>query len=308
MDSKASGGIDLHVHSNASDGSFTPAELLSKARATGLRVLAITDHDTLEGARIARSVAGSPDLSLLTGVEISTQAPPGFDAGGSLHILGYGIDLDDKPLLAALDELKQARDRRTPRIVEQLNRAGIPLRLEQVEAEVGQGTAGRPHIAKALIKMGVVNSVDEAFDAYLAKGRAGYVEKYRIDCHRALTLIREAGGVPVLAHPFLIRPCPGHGVAELVKTLCQKGLAGIEAYYPKHTPDFTEALLNLARQHDLIVTGGTDFHGDLTPGIEMGSGYGDLFVPYRIYEALVSAVETIRHKVRSGLEIEPHTL
>lgn len=288
MDSKKTGGIDLHVHSTASDGTYTPAELLQKARALGLRALAITDHDTVTGVVMAQSAGIPADLHFLSGVEISTQAPAGFDAGGSLHILGYGIDPAHKALLAALEELKQARDLRTPRIVQQLNEFGIPLRLEQVMAEVGEGTAGRPHIANAMIKLGVAESVDQAFDLFLSKGRPGYVNKYRIDCRRALSLIREAGGVPVLAHPYLIRPAENGALPELVNVLCDMGLMGIEAYYPKHPPEFITVVLDLAQRHNLVVTGGTDFHGALTPGIEMGSGYGDFFVPFGIYQNLAA--------------------
>jgi predicted metal-dependent phosphoesterase TrpH len=258
-----------------------------------IHAIAITDHDTIEGARLALQSKVQTAPLFLPGVEISTQAPSQFKVNGSLHLLGYGIDVDNRPLADALETLQQARRNRVPRIVKRLNDTGIEIQLNQVAKEVGSGAPGRPHIAKVLMKMGVVASMDEAFDRLLGKNRPGYVDKERIDCHRAMDLIRNAGGVPVLAHPCLIKGKGTFSLEDLVRCLCRMGLMGIEAYYPEHSPRDVTYLLALARNHDLLVTGGTDFHGDVTPHLQMGKGDGQMHIPFSVYQALVDALESM---------------
>ncbi len=293
LDSNHLGGIDLHIHSTASDGTCSPSEILQMASDLGLKAIAITDHDTLEGGReVLRGPLPSEPL-FLNGVEISTKAPEGFSMGGSLHILGYGVDIDDAPLQQALLELQQARDSRIPRIVARLNQAGVPITMEAVLAHVGDGSPGRPHVARAMIQMGVVADVDEAFDRYLSKGQSAYVDKYRIPCREALALIHGAGGVAVLAHPYLV-PGGQEALTGLIRTLCDMGLKGVEVYYPEHSPQAMALYLALARRFDLLVTGGTDFHGDLLPEIQMGRGRGDLCVPFALYEALMAEITSKR--------------
>jgi predicted metal-dependent phosphoesterase TrpH len=264
----------------------------------GLRAISITDHDTLEGARKAIQGEISANLSFLPGVEISTQAPRDCPVKGSLHILGYGISLDDAPLQSALEKLQQSRQDRIPKIVSQLNTLGLNIRLDRVMDEVGPGVAGRPHVANVLIKMGLVTSMDEAFDRYLGKGRPGYVEKARLDCRRAFDLIHGAGGIPVLAHPYLVQCEPHAGLGKVLESLCTMGLKGIEAYYPQHPPESTAFYLKMAQALDLLVTGGTDFHGHVTPDILMGSGYGQMHVPFTLYEKLLAALEQLNPKSR----------
>lgn len=288
MDSKPYGGIDLHIHSTASDGTYTVPEILHMATRLGLEAISITDHDTLDGSRQALANETPPSLRFITGVEISAQPPAQCKISGSLHILGYGIDPDNSALNQALAELQKARGNRTQRIVELLNRLGIPLTLEKVMREVGQGSAGRPHVANAMIKTGIVADINEAFDRYLAKGSPAYVGKERLECRKTFELIREAGGVPVLAHPYLIQSHQPGALAILVKQLYEFGLMGLEVYYPNHTPEAVSQYLEMAKQYDLLVTGGTDFHGDLIPDIQMGSGKGDFYIPYEIYEALLA--------------------
>ncbi len=290
LDSNRLGAIDLHMHSTASDGTCTPSELLEMASGLGLSAIAITDHDTLEGCRQVLGGTLPSQLLFLSGVEISTKAPDGFSMGGSLHILGYGVDVDDGPLQQALVELQQARDSRIPRIVACLNQAGVPVTMQQVMDQVGDGSPGRPHVARAMIRMGVVADVDEAFDRYLSKGRPAYVDKYRIPCQRALALIRGAGGVAVLAHPYLVPGGESEALTPLVRTLCDMGLAGLEVYYPEHSAQAVAFYLEVARRFDLLVTGGTDFHGDLLPEIKMGCGRGDLNVPFALYQALTAKI------------------
>lgn len=291
MDFNHQGSIDLHIHTTASDGTYTPAEILRMAAEKSLRAVAITDHDTIEGARLAAQSRTDEAPLLLAGVEISAQAPSRYPVSGSLHILGYGIDLNHQPLRAGLDKLQQARKNRIPRILKQLNQLGLDIGLEQVISEIGGGTPGRPHVASAMIKAGIVASIDEAFDRYLGKNRPAYVDKERIDCRRAMDLIRQAGGVPVLAHPYLIRCDPQKGLAVLVDALCDMGLMGIEVFYPQHSPDVVASLLCLAQERDLLVTGGTDFHGEVIPEIELGTGEGDLYVPFELYEKLKAVID-----------------
>jgi predicted metal-dependent phosphoesterase TrpH len=281
-------GIDLHVHSTASDGTLSPSELLALARDLGLGALAITDHDTLEGSREALQ-AGIPNgLEFLTGVEISAQPPASFTCPGSFHILGYQIRLDDPVLNETLLVLQNARKNRNPQILERLNKLGIPISLDEIRREAGKIQLGRPHIAQFMVQKGWVETIDEAFDVYLGKGRPAYVDKFRITCARAIEIIGGAGGVPVLAHPYLLEAKSEDALDNLVFELKSMGLRGVEVFYPSHTPDQTARYESIARRHGLLMTGGTDFHGLITPDIKMGSGNGNLFIPYSIYENLIS--------------------
>lgn len=293
LDSNHLGGIDLHIHSTASDGTCTPAELIRLATDIGLQAIAITDHDTLDGTCSAQEGAIPAQLRILSGVELSAAPPSGFPMGGSLHILGYGLDPDCLALKQALAELRAARDQRIPKIIERLNHIGIAISLPQVMDQVGFGSPGRPHIARVLIDMGVATDINDAFDRYLAKGQPAYVDKYRIECRRALELIHLAGGVPVLAHPYLV-PGGHTAVTTLVARLHAMGLMGIEVYYPHHTCEDVACYLDLAQRFELLVTGGTDFHGQVTPNIQLGRGLGDLNIPYALYEALISRLSSKR--------------
>ena len=174
-----------------------------------------------------------------------------------------------------------------PKIIKRLNEQGIAKTRDMIMAEVGQGIAGRPHIASALIKMGVVKNIDEAFDLFLSKGRSGYVEKLRLDIRRTLELIHQAGGLPVLAHPLLVDFKHTENIEALIKSLCDMGLMGVEAYYSQHPPEAVARFLEIAKRLDLLVTGGSDYHGTLLPDIQMGSGTGDLFVPFTVYESII---------------------
>ncbi len=268
----------------------------------GLEAISITDHDTLTGTRTALAGNVPEGLRFITGVEISAQPPSKCRVNGSLHILGYGIDPDDPPLIDALAEMQHSRDQRIARIVERLNAIGTPIALQQVLDEVGQGSAGRPHVASAMIKAGIVADVDEAFDRYLAKGRPAFVSKKRLDCRRTIKLIQAAGGVAVLAHPCLIRTQAQNSAKALdplVKLLFDMGLEGIEVYYPRHSAQDVADLKDTAERLGLLITGGSDFHGSISPEIQMGRGSGDLYVPFEFFERLASS--------RTGLKIKSRT-
>ena len=282
-------GIDLHIHSTASDGSFTPAEIIDHAQKLNLAAIAITDHDSIDGSREALRIGIPPSLNFLTGVEISAAHPPFFPGSGSFHILGYDIHLDNRDLNQALSKLQDARRNRNPSILKRLNKLGFQISLDEVNQEVGEGQLGRPHIAYAMVKKGFVTSIDEAFDKYLGTRGPAYVDKYRIECEQAIQIIRTAGGVPVLAHPALLDIENNQKLDALLQNLMKIGLAGIEVYYPEHSPQQIRQYTELARKYGLLMTGGTDFHGTITPQIKMGSGKGSLFIPYVLYEKLLGA-------------------
>lgn len=282
--------IDLHIHTTASDGTCSPAQILEQAEKKRLGAISITDHDSLAGVIEALETGIPPTLKFITGVEISTRPPSGCPASGSLHILGYGVPVDDPQLSATLLQLQQARKNRNPEIIARLNEIGVSIAMDEVQREVGNGQLGRPHIARTLVAKGVVASIDEAFDRYLGKGRAAYVDKYRVPAETAVELIRDSGGIAVLAHPGLLSHCSLRDIEKLVVELKSAGLRGLEVYYPSHTPAETAAYEALARRYDLVVTGGSDFHGEAYGDIEMGRGNGSLNIPMAVYEALRQAL------------------
>jgi 3',5'-nucleoside bisphosphate phosphatase len=286
-------GIDLHIHSTASDGTLSPVEILRLAEKLGLGAISITDHDTLKGSRDLLEASGSSDIRVLTGIEISTIPPALYSVAGSFHILGYGIRLNDPALNQTLKVLQHARENRNPFIISRLNAMGLDITLEEVIQASGEAQIGRPHIAQLLIKKGFVQTFDEAFDVYLGFNKPAYVDKYRMDCQKAIEIIIEAGGTPVLAHPFLLRIPDNSRLESLVATLKEMGLQGIEVYYPEHSSEDVEFYLRLALNHDLAITGGTDFHGAIKPDIQLGYGKGDLFVPYSVYDSLLKRQQTM---------------
>ncbi len=290
--------IDLHIHSTASDGSLAPQQIMALARKSGVKAISITDHDTIEGIRhIAVKDPACHAPEFISGVEISCDPPVDGLSVSSLHILGYGFSVHDIRLNRLLTRLKQARQERNPRIVQKLNAMGLSVTMDEVAAECGTGQAGRPHIAEVLRKKGYVSSFRQAFDNYLAAGRPAYVDKYRVECEKAMETIRSAGGVSVLAHPGLIQAENPSRLEALIKDLVQKGLDGIEVYYTTHSPSQTALFEKLAKEHRLLMTGGTDFHGTFSKGVELGVGSGGLHVGYPLFEALKSRIEQIRETI-----------
>jgi len=290
LDCNNNAGIDLHIHSTASDGTFSPAEILALAKDLNLAAIAITDHDTINGSKEALDIGVPSSLKFLTGVEISASPPPSFSYSGSLHILGYAIKLDDPLLNKALTTLQEARKNRNPGIIDRLNSMDVAISMDELLIEVGDGQLGRPHIARLMVKKGYVESIKEAFDKYLGKGKPAYVDKYRIDCSMAIEVILGAGGIPVIAHPFLLNPGDVADIENLIIMLKKMGLKGIEVYYPEHSPHVMSQFADMANRHELLMTGGTDFHGSLKPEIKMGSGRGNFFAPYMLYEKLMESI------------------
>lgn len=299
--------IDLHIHSNASDGTLSPLEIVAAANEAGLAAISITDHDTIDGCRELVESGETLPMNFLSGVEISAAFPPEIPFTGSLHLLGYKIDIHNFALNRALSRLQEARNQRTPKIIKRLNELGIAVTMKDLTPSSG-GQAGRPHIAVALKNRGVVQSIDEAFDRYLGKDGAAYVEKDRIPCADAIVLIIRAGGIPVIAHPGLIATTEEHPFEELLQYLMNMGLRGIEAFYPGHSSEQIAYFTSLARQHGLLITGGTDFHGDLIPDIKLGTGRGDFFVDYEIYERLVAFDSEMEGTLPTGARMPPSEL
>ena len=290
-------GIDLHIHSSASDGTLSPGEILETARAQNLGAISITDHDSIDGSKQALEAGIPKNLKFLTGVELSAAPPPILNHSGSFHILGYGIDLDDFALNQTLQILQNARENRNPSIVDRLNQLGLDKTIDQVAETAGDGQIGRPHIARVLLQRGYVASIDDAFDRYLAYGCPAYVDKPRISCQQAVDIIRGAGGIVVLAHPYLLNLTDPTDMDNLIAALKKMGFGGIEVYYPEHSEQATSFYEELARKYSLLMTGGTDFHGKLKPEIQMGSGSGHFFVPLSLYDRLCA--ELARYQVRA---------
>jgi len=286
LDYKENIGIDLHIHSAASDGTLTPSEIIAMAQELGLGAIAITDHDTLAGWKEALSLTIPASIELVSGVEISADPPAPFESLGSCHILGYFFHIDDPILNQTLNDLQQIRRMRNHKITQRLNNMGISIAMEDIRKEVDSGEIGRPHIAAALLEKNLVHSIEEAFDQYLGQGKPAYVDKQRLSCQKAIQIISDAGGVPVLAHPGLLNINKDSDLETLIVDLKKNGLKGVEVYYPEHSEEQVQQLLRITSLHQLLVTGGTDFHGDLKPELKMGVGYGALHVPYGLFESL----------------------
>lgn len=275
--------IDLHLHTTHSDGSFSTRDVMAFAKQAGLTALAITDHDIVEGIAEATAIGAELGIEVVPGVEISSRL-----GESELHILGYFLNWTDPLLAQRLSTLRDSRHTRNPKIVQRLNELGIPITYEEVRALAGTESVGRPHIARLLMEKKFVASAKEAFDRYLANGRPAFVDRELPEPAEAVRWIREAGGVPVLAHPTWVRTS-ADGLRTLVRELKTAGLGGIEVHYSTHTPSQTTEYLELAKQCDLLVTGGSDFHGVTKPDIEVGIGRGQLKVSEKLLDPLRKA-------------------
>lgn len=253
--------IDLHTHSNASDGTEAPAALVASAVAAGLRVVALTDHDTTLGWAEASDAVRRTDLALVPGIEVSCSGGRGRGRG-SLHLLAYLPDPTHPELVAELEQARDSRETRLDRMVARMADAGLPVSIESVRAEVEEGaTPGRPHIADALVRAGAVQHRDEAFARWLADDSPFYVSHYAPDPVRAVRVVRAAGGVPVVAHPSS-RTRTGTVGDALIEELAAAGLAGLEVRHRDHAEEDVRHLTDLAAQLGLFVTGSSDYHGE----------------------------------------------
>jgi predicted metal-dependent phosphoesterase TrpH len=244
--------VDLHLHSTASDGKYPPEAIVDKAAGLGLKYIALTDHDSIDGIEPAiKEAENFPGLTFIPGVELSTDL-----ADGEAHVLGYSIDYTSAELKKELVKFRDSRFGRARRMVEKLAEMGMEIDWGRVQEIAGDGAIGRPHVAQAMLEKGYIGSFSEAFDKYIGHGGPAYVEREKITPAEAVALIVRCGGLPVLAHPFTVKD-----PEEMVITLKKAGLIGIEAYYKDNTPEATGATLKLAEKYGLIATGGTDYHG-----------------------------------------------
>jgi hypothetical protein len=271
--------IDLHAHSTASDGSLRPAELVRRAAAEGLAALALTDHDTTDGLAEAREEGLKAGIEVVNGVEISVKWND-----GTFHLLGY-LFAETPDFSAGIARLKALRRERNERMIAKLNELGFRVSMEDVAAEAGGGQVGRPHMAKALVKKGLVGSFGEAFERLLRRGRPAYVVVDRLEPEEAFALVRGAGGVPVLAHPFQLRLEPGALDARVAEWKAL-GLGGLEVQHSTHDSARQALLESLAAKHGLAGTGGSDFHGDTKPDVALGRAHGGARIPYSRLETL----------------------
>nr|PZN33507.1 MAG: hypothetical protein DIU67_06515 [Actinomycetota bacterium] len=272
--------IDLHLHSTASDGSLTPAELVELVARQRLETVALTDHDTLDGIDEAREAAQRLGVELIPGTELSLE----FDGG--MHLLVLWLEPGPGPLQDRLEWLRDGRDERNRAILDALSRHGIEITPEELAAQAGGGTVGRPHIAALLMQKGYVASIAQAFELWLARGRPAYVERPRLAPAEAIDLARRSGGVPVLAHPHTLGITTAADMSKLLHELVDAGLAGLEAIYGAYHRHEHEGYADLARRFGLVPTGGSDFHGDYKPGLQPGTGYGDLYVSRDVVDRL----------------------
>jgi predicted metal-dependent phosphoesterase TrpH len=273
--------IDLHSHTNESDGTCSPAQLVEEAVRAGVNILGITDHDTFAGLDQARATASESGVELICGIELSTKLH-----GQSVHLLGYFLDAGAmEDFRTWVLQLQASRWERNVRLAQRLRELGFDITLAEAEAR-GRGMTGRPHFARIMVEKGYVANIRQAFDDYLDESAKGYVYRQEPQFAEGVAKIRQAGGIASLAHPVRVRG----DARSLMPELCDAGLNAIEAYHSDHTPADTALYLELAAQHKLRVTGGSDFHGDVKPNVRLGSGCnGNLRIPGDLVDRLREA-------------------
>ena len=265
--------IDLHTHSTCSDGSDSPKRIVELAAEAGCRAVALTDHDGLAGIEAARSRARELGIEFVPGCEVSCRFSP-----GAQHLLCYFVEPGEGPLQDLLARLRADRDTRNARLIARLNELGIPISEETLRAEAGDATLGRPHFAAVLVRLGVVESYQDAFDTLLAKGGPAYFPKAFIDAPTTIAAARGSGGLAVLAHPLSLGLQPAE-LERQVAELAEAGLAGMECWYGRYSAEERRGLVELATRCGLAATGGSDYHGTYKPDLSVGTGKGDLDVP-----------------------------
>lgn len=269
----------MHLHSNHSDGSHSPSDIIDLAWDLGLKACSLTDHDTVSGIGEAMTRAAERGIPFIPGVELSAEH------GGELHILGYFRKDSYIEINSTLEFMKKSRDVRNQRVIKKLKRAGIDITMDDVSEGTVSRAMGKPHMAKVLLKKGYAASTGEAFEKYLNRGTIGYVPREKLSWEKCIEDILACKGVPVLAHPVSLN-MNRIALDSFVKKLKENGLIGLEAYYSLNDKKFTEISLALCKKYDLIPTGGSDFHGTGKPDIFMGKGRGTLHVPFKAYERL----------------------
>lgn len=262
---------DLHIHTNKSDSTFSPEEVVKYAAKCGLCAIAITDHDSVEAIPLVNEYAGQYNIEIVPGVELSTDAN-----GEEVHILGYYIDYKNNWFLEKLQFLRHNRIKRAQQMLSKLNELGIQITFDDIFGISGEGAIGRMHVARALLEKGYTSTIYAAFKKYIGKGKYAYVKKYRIEPREAIDMIHKLGGVSVLAHPQIMNQ------DAIIPTMVKQGLQGIEVYHSDHTKEGEARYLDLAKKYNLLVTGGSDCHGIGKGKVLMGT----VKIPYELLEKL----------------------
>lgn len=276
--------IDLHMHSTFSDGTLTPTELIRKGKELKLTAMALTDHDTIDGVPEFMEAGRSVGVIPVPGVEISVDTK--LPNHGHMHILGLFIDPDSEILRGKLNYLREQRNRRARKIIDKLNELGVEVSMEELLAEAGEGSIGRPHVAAIMVRKGFVGNIIEAFEKYLKKGGPAYVDKVKFGEEEAIQLIKQGRGLAILAHPHLMKYDTFEEARHKILQLKEFGLDGFEVYYSGMPLEYTRRLLELADDDDFVYSGGSDFHGANKDGIQLGTGTGDLQILDLVYERL----------------------
>jgi len=274
---------DLHLHTQFSDGTFTPEELVRYAQKAGLACIAVTDHDTVEACARAAAACAAVRMEFIPGAELTAE-----HEDIEVHVLGYFLDTENRTLLGRIAQFQTVRQQRIHEMVALLNRLGVPLKVEAVFALANCKSPGRPHVARALVKEQLIGSLDEAFERYLKKGRPAWVPKTKMSALESVELIHQAGGLAVMAHPGLNRS------DEIIPALVEAGLDGIECFHTKHSTVMSERYLEIAEKHHLLVTGGSDCHGFTKNKPLIGS----VKLPYGHVERLHAARESRAHAAK----------
>jgi len=267
--------IDLHVHSNVSDGTLSPSQVVQLAKEKGLCAIALTDHDTIDGLDEAMKAGHLHQVEIIPGIELSAEFPK-----DNLHFVGLLIGYKNKAFLDKLRPLKDARKIRNKKMLSQLQALGFNITVDE-----NSSVTTRAHFARALLEGGYVASMEEAFELYLSPGKPGYLKRVTPSPKECIDLIHDAGGIAILAHPTLYK-LKTTEIEELIASLADDGLDGIEAIYPLHTPEEETYFIDLAKRYSLIISGGSDFHGDNKPGLELGTGYGNLKIPHAVLDVI----------------------
>lgn len=275
--------IDLHVHSNASDGTFTPTQLVEEAKKAGLCAFALTDHDTTDGVAEAKRAAETAGIELVPGVELSTEYE-----GKEIHVLGLYIDITNEALQKHMADFRDSRDNRNVYMLKKLRAEGFDITQEALEAMFPDAVITRAHVARYLLDKGYIPDIKTAFSEYIGEGCRCYVERPKVTPMDAVDYILEAGGTPVLAHPVVYR-MDRPQLKKMIAEMKAHGLVGMEAVYSENTPADEQDYRALAREQGLLITGGSDFHGENKPDIRLGKGRGGLYIPYSFLEEIKKA-------------------
>jgi predicted metal-dependent phosphoesterase TrpH len=291
--SACGGVVDLHTHSRASDGSFSPGELIRRAAEGGLSAIALTDHDTIDGHGEAQEAADSVGIRFIPGIELEIQRENnryGVPPPGEFHLLGLGIRRPSPDFLTAVASLARSREERNLEILERLRQTGVRADYEEVRAFSGGGSVGRPHFAALLISRGLVKNHEQAFSRYLGRGRPLFVPKPGLQFDRAAALIKESGGISVLAHPMSLFIAWGR-LPAFIRELRDQGLEGLEAWHPTAKARSCKRLEELGKSLGLFITEGSDYHGESRPGRKLGFSAEGRKIPEAVLEAIPPLLE-----------------